>query len=621
MISFYFVFVLYFRQWYTLVVNRGIHLLDLLGQTNMKLKKKLLVLFTSITIIPLAFMTVFCYVQYVRIINKHITTIAENQFENLSMKVRSSYDSIRQTLSFLTFYSTDDNSIISTLRSLKKEEQDISDYDMYLASQNIKTACQSIMYNQKNIQSIYVFTNDRSVFGHTRISTGGISSDYDPVNDSWYQETIALNGEIYISPLDSYPMFGSDTECFFVAHLIRDVDRKFKPLGVIIIAYSPEQFDLSPENALDEMTSISLTNILNQSIIYTNSGEKTLKIVATEQNSTAAPVFRTPFELTMVVDYASLSSEYSHTLYILIIIGVFCVVCVVLLIIRFTHSFINPIEELSSRMLQKQSAHLELPMSSENRKDEIGILYRQYNNMMKEINDSIKTQYQNKLIILDSQMKALEARINSHFLFNTLESINSMAELADQKQISTMSLALGHMFRYAIKTDSELVTLKDELKHVNDYITIQSIRCDEQFKFVQNVPKNLYEEKILKLIFQPIVENSLAYGLEYGNSGNIISLSAEMTQKQLLITVSDNGKGIPEERLIVIKKHLQEEASFTELGHRKRESIGLKNIQSRIELYYGKGYGLSIESVEGKGTKIEVLVPVFPDSQEVTEHV
>ncbi len=581
----------------------------------MKLKKKLLLSFAAITIIPLMCVTVFAYTQYVQIINRHITTIADNEFKNLSLKVRESYDSIRQTLSFLTFYSADDNAVLSTLRSLKNEET-ISDNDMYQASQKIKTACQSVMYNQKYIKSIYIFTQNRSVFGHSRTAEEGISPGYDPVNDEWYQKTNELNGSVYISPLDVYPMFGTDYECFFVAHLIRDADRDFQHLGVIVVEYSPEIFDLSKETALSDIADITLTNTLNQSVIYTNMEEEHAGIVPTKENTTVESVFQTPLELSVTVDYASLRSEYNRTLVLLLLLVTFCLICILLLTLRITRSFINPIEKLSGSMVQQQITQVELPDGYESRRDEIGILYRQYHKMMTEINNYIKTEYQNKLIILDAQMKALEARINSHFLFNTLESINSMAELAEQEQISTMSLALGHMFRYAIKTDSELVTIEEELNHVRDYMVIQRIRCDDKFRFVEDVPEEFYEQKLLKLIFQPLVENSLIHGLEYGNSGDEINLSVRILQDMLQIVISDNGKGIPKDRLADLRRHLQEEITFMELGHRERESIGLKNIQSRVELYYGKGYGLTIDSTEGEGTQIEIHIPVFPCSFE-----
>lgn len=582
----------------------------------MKLKKKMLLFFTVATILPFTCMMLFAYTQYARIMNNHITSIADNQFENLSQTVRDSYRSIRQTMGFLTFYSTESNSILATLRRLRAAGDSPSDFDMYRASQNIKTTCQSAIYNQPNLRGIYIFTLDRSVFGHSRNVNGGIASDYDPVEDEWYQKTLALNGGAYISPPGVYPMFREDEECFFVAHLIRDVDRHFNSLGVIVLAYSPQMLNLAQENALADMTLIRLTDTLDGSLMYTNGDAGLEDTFPEDGESRTEEIFQTPFTLQMTVDYASLAYEYNKTLAGLIVVAFGCLCCVLLFLLQFTRSFINPIQELSDRMTEKAGALESSLAGYENRKDEIGILYRKYDNMVKEVNDFIRTEYQNKLIILDAQMKALEARINSHFLFNTLESINSMAELAEQEEISTMSLALGHMFRYAIKTESELVTVRDELNHVGDYMTIQRIRCDNRFRFEQDVPEELMEQKMLKLIFQPIVENSLSHGLEYGRCGDKIVLSARLEGGRLDIAISDNGRGIPPEKLEELNRQLQEEATFTELGHRKKESIGLKNIQTRIELYYGKGYGLAVRSRQGEGTRIEIGIPTFPGSGE-----
>ena len=122
-----------------------------------------------------------------------------------------------------------------------------------------------------------------------------------------------------------------------------------------------------------------------------------------------------------------------------------------------------------------------------NRTDEIGTLYNEYNAMVESLNAAVKQDYQDKLVLLDAQMKSLEARINSHFLFNTLEAINSIAELEDNESIATMSLALGNMFRYTLKTQSELVTVQDELDHVNDYVTIQTIVSIWNWIFQRNI--------------------------------------------------------------------------------------------------------------------------------------
>jgi two-component system sensor histidine kinase YesM len=498
------------------------------------------------------------------------------------------------------------------LRQMSKTDS-ISNIELYQASQNITASCQSVMYNHSDIQSIYVFSLNGGVFGHSRTVSEGISSTYDPTEEDWYQETLDLNGSLYISPIGNYSMFNSDKDCFFVSQLIRDVDKDFRSMGVLVIAYSPEIFDLSPENTIGDLSLVTLTNLTDHSILYTNASDGESNLTATDQNSTIDTVYRTPFELSLIIDYDSLARDYKHTLYLLVVLAILCLFISFLVIVYFIRNFITPIEELSNGMEQKQLDAGGLSSPYENRKDEIGVLYRQYDQMIQKINASIKTDYQNKLIVLDAQMQSLEARINSHFLFNTLESINSMAELADADEISTMSLALGNMFRYAIKTDRELVTLEEELQHVMDYNSIQSIRFSGRYQLTIDVPKELRSLKILKLILQPIVENSLAHGLDYCRHGDQIKISAYVEDATIFLSVADNGIGMYPEELEKLLQSLHQGLGFTELGKRSKQGIGLKNIQTRIELYYGQGFGLHIESSHLQGTTITVKIPYLEE--------
>ena len=272
---------------------------------------------------------------------------------------------------------------------------------------------------------------------------------------------------------------------------------------------------------------------------------------------------------------------------------------------------VHPVEHLSHKM-SSQSGHTLIQSTRYlNRTDEIGTLYNEYNAMVESLNAAVKQDYQDKLVLLDAQMKSLEARINSHFLFNTLEAINSIAELEDNESIATMSLALGNMFRYTLKTQSELVTVQDELDHVNDYVTIQRIRFDNRFHLELDIPAEYLNNKVLKLILQPLVENALYHGLNYCTTGDTINIRAYAENNCLMIDVYDNGQGMAIETLTKLQSSLMEEASFTELGHRNKQSIGLKNIHSRIELYYGKGYGLTVTSIHGEWTNIQIRLPIL----------
>ena len=315
--------------------------------------------------------------------------------------------------------------------------------------------------------------------------------------------------------------------------------------------------------------------------------------------------------LLIAFNYDRLYDELNPSISLIIAVIAASLIIALIAIYFVTSRLISPIERLSWAISRQGRDELRFVNPYSDRKDEIGTLYFEYADMVNRMNEMVKTRYKDKLILLDSQMKSLEAGINSHFLFNTLESINSMAELENNKNIGTMSLALGNMFRYSIKTQSELVSLKDELGHVNDYISIQNIRFNGNFHFNETIPKELLNTKVLKLILQPLVENSLYHGLEYCTIGDTISLSALEQDGNLVITVSDNGKGMSCDELAKIQSRLSEEPQFTELGHRNNQSIGLKNIHSRIELYYGVEYGLSINSSLNNGTVITIKIPMI----------
>lgn len=275
----------------------------------------------------------------------------------------------------------------------------------------------------------------------------------------------------------------------------------------------------------------------------------------------------------------------------------------------------QPITALSHIMAHSREKHRIMESPYLNRTDEIGTLYNQYRTMLEENNHYIKSEYENKMILMDTQMKALESQINAHFLYNTLEAINSLAEIEGSEDISTMALALGDMFRYSIKTKGALVPLKKELAHVQNFVAIQQIRFDNAFCFQMDVPEEMLSCKILKLILQPLVENALYHGLLHCNAGSTICLTAKKEAGILCFQVRDDGVGMELEVLERLQKILEEKPRFRKLNQRDNGSIGLKNINSRIRLYYGDGYGLTIISEPGNGTTVQIRVPEVEENE------
>lgn len=578
----------------------------------MKLRTKLFLIFSILAAIPLLILTLYAYSHYRDVTYQRMDDLSDNLFQNAVTYTDNQLDTVQRSIRFLTFYSNDEEySVIENIRPFAENNDSFNSYDIFRTNQHLNAIFQNIMASYDYITGIYVFTPADVVFSCSQ-SSHTISGNYSPVGRSWYENTRKEDGKFYISTMVDPDIFiNSDPghDIYFSLSISDIYSHEF--LGVILVSCDSRIFDLSTVNTMEDSVLLYISNEDTDFTLYSNIEDLPSSFSGRDLKVRKATLAVDSLSLTAAFDYDSLYGEFSLTGVLFIAVAFTCLVICLVLAYMVTKNMVRPLEYLSNTMSHQQDHQLNFTSPYMNRTDEIGTLYNEYANMLEELNASIKRDYQDKLNILDAQMKSLEARINSHFLFNTLESINSMAEIDENEQIATMSLALGNMFRYAIKTPSEIVTLEDEINHVKDYVSIQSIRFSGRFSLVLDIEKTLYSQKVLKLILQPLVENAFYHGLDYCTAGDMIRIHAEKNDRILLITVSDNGCGMSAETLQSLRSKLSEEASFTELGHRNKQGIGLKNIHSRIELYYGKGYGLTIESTPGNGTSITIRVPVL----------
>lgn len=593
-------------------------LLNMGGSEIMKLRTRFFLIFSILAVIPLLILTEYSYVRYRDITYERMDELSENLFQNAVTQTNNMLNTIQTSISYLTFYSNEnDYSVIENLRPYAEEDTQLTAYDTFRTTQHLNGVFQNIMASYDYITGIYIFTPSDVTFSCSQ-SSNILSSRYSPKGKNWYENTLAQNGHFYVSAFMDPDMFiGEVEDAVYFSLSINDLyTNEF--LGVILVSCDSDIFDLSTVNTMPETTLLYISSKETNYTLYSNINELPENFSGSGLEVKKTDLAVDSLELTAAFDYDSLYAEFSLTGALFLVVAFTCILIFLVLAYVMTKNMIRPLEELSTTM-SRQGKDLSFYSPYMNRTDEIGTLYNEYSNMLEELNASIKRDYQDKLNILDAQMKSLEARINSHFLFNTLESINSMAEIDENEDIATMSLALGNMFRYAIKTPSEIVTLQDEINHVKDYVSIQAIRFSNKFTLTLDIPDELYQQKVLKLILQPLVENSFYHGLNYCTAGDTITIQAKRDSTILYITVSDNGQGMTQEVLDELRAKLSEEASFTELGHRNKQGIGLKNIHSRIELYYGRGYGLSITSTPGEGTSITIKIPVLQGSGEIQE--
>ncbi|MDY3919670.1 MAG: sensor histidine kinase [Candidatus Limivivens sp.] len=573
----------------------------------MKLKYRFFLLFLLLSVIPVLILSSFSYSRYTDLTEKQTRQVVDQVFDQAQQFLNNKLEEITNISYVFNFHSEITESIVDDLQKYKDSNASYSAYDVFQSNQKMIFNCQQLTFVYEYINGIYIFTPSGATLGYGFGNDTDILYGYSPVNDEWYQDTLASNGKIYVSGLyDKDFIINSKPSISFSEALYEVFGKNF--LGVLFIDCSPEVFDLSSINTLPDIMLLTVTDSCGN-ILYSN--EKMLKTDLSSPNtiSDSCSLDFGGLTLSYSADYEYLYKEFSFTRTIMLTISVLCIL-IVIIISFFTSNYISkPISYLSQKMSSQNRADLIVASRYLNRTDEIGVLYNEYNRMISAINQYIENELENKLILLDSQMKSLESQINSHFLYNTLDSINCIAEIEEVDSIATISLALGEMFRYSIKTQSELVPIADELHHVANYVAIQQIRFDNKFRMVYEIPEDLKQLRVLKLILQPIVENAFYHRLQYCHCGSYIKIHGQADEQLILLTISDDGAGMTEKQLQEIREKLRETPEFTELGHRNNQSIGLKNIHSRIVLYYGEGYGLEVKSKIGSGTEITLRLP------------
>lgn len=208
-----------------------------------------------------------------------------------------------------------------------------------------------------------------------------------------------------------------------------------------------------------------------------------------------------------------------------------------------------------------------------------------------------------------SDLNALQAQINPHFLYNTLDSIMWMAECGKNEDVVEMVTALARLFRISISKGRRVIRVAEELEHARNYLFIQKIRYKEKFTFNIDADEDTLNLKSVKLILQPIIENALYHGIEYMVDEGHIEIKAKKRDGYLYFTVEDNGLGMDEKTRYKLL-HTDDEI-ISDQG----SGVGVRNVDERIKLRYGTEYGLSIESEIEQGTKVTIKLPIMEGDQ------
>lgn len=393
---------------------------------------------------------------------------------------------------------------------------------------------------------------------------------------------------------------GREVQALRLARVIKD--NNFRPIGIAYLVINSRWLQNTLASAqVGSGVQLAVRDSRDQVIVKkemhpAKSSEDTLDIVAQSEQSSWSVV--ASFSLVELYRTVHRMSSFATGL-IALCAGIGLVATYI-----FVIDLVIPIKHLRKNMYQGIKGVRPHLMTKFTGAREIGELNDLFISVLYEIYNLVEEVKRNEKKKRKAELKLLQNQLSPHFLYNTLNSIRWMALIRKQDHIREMVDALTHLLTYSLRNTDELVLLKDELSVMQEYVKIQKVRY-QNFQFIFHIEDDLENVKILKFLLQPLIENALIHGLSSIDRPGEIKLCIKKSNNQLLIQVSDNGIGIPDERLLSLQEMLA--------GKNEGNHIGLRSVQERIQMHCGSQYGLQILSKEGMGTTMEINMPLIRD--------
>ncbi|WP_152399326.1 cache domain-containing sensor histidine kinase [Paenibacillus cellulositrophicus] len=317
-----------------------------------------------------------------------------------------------------------------------------------------------------------------------------------------------------------------------------------------------------------------------------------------------------PWTIVSLTPMQALTEPITAMQRLLIFFLIAYMLCAVGVVIYLTRNFTQPVFQLVRLMRKLEEGDFSMLIPHQNRKDEIGWLYRGFGSIVRKIEDLILQSTRAERTKRELEFQVLSHQINPHFLYNTLESIRWKAENHGRNDIGEMVSALGNLLRLSLNQGKDITTVGREVEQVKAYVQIEQARIGMPLRVLYFFDEEMLDMTFMRLLLQPLVENAIQHSIRGNFEKGKVILSGRVEEGDLVIDISDNGKGIPEEVL----KELNDTA-----GNRKmagRSGVGLRNVNERLKIYFGPDYQLRIETQEGKGTKITIRHPILPPGGE-----
>lgn len=589
---------------------------------------KMVITFFTVILFSIGLISGILYNRFALIITQSSNSMLMKSIDSTVSQLNSLFNAIETvTVPFIG------NKMLS--RFLQEKESDVFETKDFIEYVKKVATANPHIYNIE----LYSFKKDLLITSRNDI----VYKTFDMDIYDWYNKAIEAKGtpiwnETYLFK-QYYSTDKSDENLISISRQIRK-DYFGEPLGVVNISireseiaqtlqdikqYSTQKVMIINNNGEilsssdEELDKLAISNgdtfkqIFNNNREYLISNRKGIKDVKVG-NSNYIVLFATlnknNWKLVSIVD----KDEVLSTFYVMkrytMFVSFLALILGAIFVVITSASIYRPISILKSAMQKAREGNLDVRIIEE-RRDEFKQLYDSFNSMIETINNLINELYEKKLLATEAELKALQSNINPHFLYNIFETMIWMIELGNTEDLKKMVIALSKFYRLVLSEGRDIITVKEAAEQIENYITVQKIRYKDMLNVDIDIDPQIFNYKMLNMLLQPIVENSIVHGIQgKSGSGNIkIQGKAENVEgkKLMVFTIEDDGIGIQKERLEEIKNSLE---NYNKSQDGKDGYYALKNINQRIKLHYGSEYGIDIKSVYGQGTRVVLAIPI-----------
>lgn len=403
------------------------------------------------------------------------------------------------------------------------------------------------------------------------------------------------------------------------------IDKNF----LYTLGYMDIYFDLSDIKSLLKNSKIrGILALLdeNNNILYSSDNEKVLnyikenKTLLNKSNIYKNNIYKNESLISIRVDTQSNFKYLSiielqdlnifNVKFKIFSLSLFCVIIILIITYIIISEYSFKLKRLVSYIKRIEDGDLDARLNIEKEDDELDMIAMKIDHMSESLKYNINKNYISEVKQKQAELSALQAQIKPHFLYNMLEVIRMCSLSKGNVDVADMIYSLAGMFRYSTYNNGSMVSINQEIKYCKMYLDLCCKRYRGIFKYKINISEDIKEYIVPKFILQPIVENSINHGIKKDLDNNLIEINIKEKDKNLEISIDDNGLGISKENLEKINENLKKNLQ-------KTESIGLMNINNRIKLKFGEDYGIYISSESNNGTTVKIKLPILKDGDEI----